>query len=61
MKLQITASLADSWFSPKRDGSGTIRFEVPATEFPAVIQMARFMDCYTKGGKTFTLTVEDGQ
>ena len=59
MKIEFTASLADSgsWFAPKKDGSGVLRMELSATEFSRVIQMCRFMDCFTSGGASFQVVI----
>lgn len=59
VKIEFTASLPDSgaWFAPKKDGSGVLRIELSASEFPRVIQMCRFMDCFTNGGASFRVTI----
>jgi hypothetical protein len=61
VRIKLTVSLPDtgSWFAPRKDASGIMRLEIPATEFSEVIQLSRFMDCYTKGGKTFTAILTD--
>ena len=59
MKIEFTASLPDggTWFAPKKDGSGVLRMELSATEFSRVIQMCRFMDCFTGGGASFRVVI----
>lgn len=60
MKLQFIAILPDGWFVPSKDGSAKVKLETPATEFPTVIQLSRFMECYNGGcGKTFRVTIEE--
>lgn len=62
-KITITASLpySGAWFTPKKDGSGIVRFEFSASEFPEVMKLSKYMDPFTKSGvgATFRLTVED--
>lgn len=60
MKIDFIASLPDSgpWFAPKKDGSGVVRFELAASEFTKVIHLSQFMDCFTKGGAAFKVTIE---
>jgi hypothetical protein len=59
VKLTFIASLGTAWFTGHKDGSGTLRIELPASEFTNVIHMSRFMDCFTKGGATFKVTIEE--